>query len=143
MPLPVPFKDKGYASLKELQDLEERVQQVPESIIDKYAKQIGAIYGRLEELENNTTTKGTAVEIQRNLHRLRTDQEALSNEADRRVRESIKGLRHQMDVKMDEVKRSFVTLTPCLRTLRCPKRSMAWTYKIPNLLAYMKKCVKG
>ena len=66
MPLPVPFKDKGYPSLKDLQDLEERVQQVLASIIDKYAKQIGAIQGRLEELENNTATKGTAVDIQRN-----------------------------------------------------------------------------
>ena len=63
MPLPVPFKDKGYASLKDLQDLEQRVQQVPDSIIDKYAKQIGAIQGRLEEVENNTASKGTAVDI--------------------------------------------------------------------------------
>ena len=48
------------------------------------------------------------------MQKLRTEHEASSNEADRRVRESIKGLRQEMDVKMDEVKRSFVTATPML-----------------------------
>ena len=100
MPLPVPFKDKGYASLKDLRDLEERVPQVPDTIIDQYAKQIGAIQGRLEELENNTETMGRAVDIQRNMQRLRTEHEASSNEADRRIRQSIKGLRQEMDVKI-------------------------------------------
>ena len=90
--------------------------------IDKYAKQIGAIHGQLEELENNTTTKGTAVEIQRNMQSLRTDQEALSNEAHQRVRESIKGLRQEMDVKMDEVKRSLVTPDPMLEDSPLPQR---------------------
>ena len=108
--------------MKDLQDMEERVQGVPDSIIDKYAKQIGAIQRRLEELENNTTTKGTAVEIQWNMQRLRTDQEALSNEAYRRVRESIKGLRQEMDGKMDEVKRSFVTPTPMLEDSSLPQK---------------------
>ena len=127
MPLPVPFKDKGCASLKDLQDLEERVQQVPDSIIDKYAKQIGAIQGRFEELENNT---GTAVDIQWNMQKLRTEHEASSNEADRRVRESIKGLRQEMDVKMDDVKRSFVTHTPMLEDSSLPQKVHA--FKLQN-----------
>ena len=92
MPFPVPFKDKGYASLKDLRDVEERVQKVPDTIVEKYAKQIGAIQGHLEELENNTASNGTAVDFQRNMQRLQTEHEASSNEADWRVRESIKGL---------------------------------------------------
>ena len=140
MPLPVPFKDKGYASLKDLQDLEERVQQVPDTIVDKYAKQIGRIQGRLEEIENNTTTKGTAVEIQWKMQTLRTEHEAMSNEADRRVRESIKGLRQEMDVKMDEDKMLFATPTPMLEDSSLPQKIH---YKIPNFLADMQKCLKG
>ena len=122
MPLHVPLKDKGYASLKDLQDLEERVQQVPDSIIDKYAKQIGAIQGRLEELENSTATKGTAVDIQRNMQRLRTEHEASSNDANRRVREPIQGLQKEIDAKMDEVKRSFVPPTPVLEDSSMPQK---------------------
>ena len=106
--------------MKHLQDLGERAQQVPDSIIVKYAKQI--VQGRLEGLANNTATKGTAVDIQRNMQRLRTEHEASSNEADRRVRESIKGLRQEMDVKMDVLKRSLVTPTPMLKDSSLPQK---------------------